>query len=239
MPQFHQRSLQEELMDDLNCSGPVLDQTLSELDFINRVLGGNDVVFSGLKQLILSKKSAKKEIHIVDLGCGGGGILKLIADWATKKNITVSLTGVDANPHVIQYAESNCRDYNNIHFQVSDVLTKRFYQQEFDIAIATLFFHHFTNEQLGWLFYELFRISKIGILVNDLHRHWLAYHSIKLLTKVLSRSEMVKNDAPVSVLRGFSQDELKQILSNSGIHSYDLKWKWAFRWQLLAYHLNE
>jgi len=43
MSQFAQRSREKEIMDDLDCSGPVLEQTLRELKTINRWLGGNGV----------------------------------------------------------------------------------------------------------------------------------------------------------------------------------------------------
>jgi hypothetical protein len=44
---------------------------------------------------------------------------------------------------------------------------------------------------------------------------------------------MVKFDAPLSVLRGFSRHELVSILSQAGITHYKLRWRWAFRWQLV------
>lgn len=69
--------------------------------------------------------------------------------------------------------------------------------------------------------------------MNDIHRHPLAYHSIKLLTDLFSQSAMVKFDAPLSVLRAFSKNELNDILQRAGITDFSLNWKWAFRWQLI------
>jgi len=71
--------------------------------------------------------------------------------------------------------------------------------------------------------------------VNDLHRHFLAYNSIKILSRIFSKSYLVKNDAPLSVLRGFSKEELQNILQKAAVHSVQLNWKWAFRW-LLIFH---
>jgi len=72
-----------------------------------------------------------------------------------------------------------------------------------------------------------------GIFINDLHRHSLAYHSIHFLTKIFSDSYLVKNDAPLSVLRGFTKKDWELILQKAGFNSYSLKWKWAFRWLLI------
>ena len=50
---------------------------------------------------------------------------------------------------------------------------------------------------------------------------------------------MVKFDAPLSVLRGFSRNEWIEILNQAGIVNYSLKWKWAFRWQIVVDSSNE
>jgi len=70
--------------------------------------------------------------------------------------------------------------------------------------------------------------------INDLLRHYLAYHSIRLLTLAFSKSRLVKNDAPISVTRGFNRADWQRILADAGLSDYHLNWKWAFRW-LLTY----
>jgi len=79
--------------------------------------------------------------------------------------------------------------------------------------------------------------SVIGFFINDLHRHPFAYYSIKWLTKIFSKSYLVKNDAALSVLRGFKRRELEIFSAHSSVFSFQLKWKWAFRWLLI--HINE
>jgi hypothetical protein len=76
--------------------------------------------------------------------------------------------------------------------------------------------------------------ARLGIVINDLHRHRLAYYSIKWLTTLFSRSSMVKNDAPLSVLRSFSKADWERILDGAGIERYRIRWFWAFRWQVIV-----
>ena len=71
------------------------------------------------------------------------------------------------------------------------------------------------------------------MVISDLHRHWLAYYSIKYLTKWFSKSIMVQNDGPLSVMRGFRRREWIRIFEDSGIENYKIRWKWAFRWQII------
>ena len=231
MPDFSTRSNDIEIMDDLNCQGEVVDQTLRELEVINKLLGGNYVTIDGIEKL-LKNKNGSTPISICDLGCGGGDILKLIAQWANRKNKSLKLTGIDANPNIITFANDNCKTYPQIEFEAVDIFSDQFKSRKYDVIIGTLFFHHFSSEQLASFFKQIRKQVAIGIVINDIHRHWFAYHSIKLLTRIFSKSAMVRFDAPLSVLRAFKKRELIQIMQQAGIENYTIKWMWAFRWQL-------
>ncbi|MBX2895349.1 MAG: methyltransferase domain-containing protein [Cyclobacteriaceae bacterium] len=229
---FHSRSVAEEVMDDLNCEGEVVNQTLRELDVINRWLGGNVVTLSALRQMWASIP-LQQNLAIADLGCGSGEMLRIIGRIAKKQNRTVTLQGFDANPHITTYATTHSNGFKNISFFAANVFDAKFQQQSFDIIIATLFTHHFTDQQLTELLRAWKQQARVGIIINDIHRHPLAYYSIKWLTLVFSKSEMVKYDAPLSVLRAFKKSDLEKILNGAGIKHYTLRWRWAFRWQLI------
>ncbi|MBI3218889.1 MAG: methyltransferase domain-containing protein [Bacteroidetes bacterium] len=227
------RSSDIEIMDDLDCRGEVVDQTLRELDFINQWLGGNAVTLHALKK-VLKNRSKDQAISIADLGCGSGEMLRLIAKKATQENRPLKLLGIDANPNIIEFAKTHSSKFHNITFEAVNIFSDEFRKRKFDIVLCTLFLHHFTEDQLVAVFKSLHRQTTIGIIVNDIHRHPLAYYSIKWLTQLFSKSAMVKFDAPLSVQRAFTKKELKDILTKAGITNYQLKWKWAFRWQLIV-----
>ncbi len=229
---FSQRSKEIEIMDDLDFHDAVVFQTLRELDFINQWLGGNAVTLDAIEKIW--KGIAKEQsISIVDLGCGSGETLRLIASKANRQNRNVQLTGIDANPHIVDYAKNHSGNFSSIKFEALNIFSNDFLSRNFDIAIATLFLHHFSDEELIQFFAALKVKTKVGIIVNDIHRHPLAYYSIKWLTSLFSKSRMVKYDAPLSVLRAFKRSEIKSILKKAGIKNYKLRWKWAFRWQLI------
>ena len=229
---FKKRAYEEELMDDLDSGGEVINQTLRELETINKWLGGNKVTTNGLNQL-LKNHSSSESLVIADLGCGGGDILMLVAKWARKSNINVTLKGYDANPNIIAYAQENCKDFPEISFFTEDIFSTDFKVNQFDLVLCTLFTHHFTDEKLSGIFHQFKQQAKIGVIINDLHRHWLAYYSIKLLTQLFSKSPMVKYDAPLSVKRSFKRVDLQKIMKSADINSFSLKWMWAIRWQLI------
>jgi len=233
MPSFAERSTRAELMDDLTVAGKELDQTLHELDVINQLLGGNAVTLNGLNTVIKKLQHEEENITIADLGCGGGGMLRMVAQWAKRKKIKVSLFGIDANENVIDFAKQKSGTLANIKYLTQDIQSPAFTNHSYDIVLATLFLHHFTHDELVNIFKKLASLATYGIVVNDLHRHWFAYHSFKFISSLFSRSHMVKADGPLSVLRGFKRKEIRSILQKAGITNYQLKWRWAFRWQLI------
>jgi 2-polyprenyl-3-methyl-5-hydroxy-6-metoxy-1,4-benzoquinol methylase len=232
MPDFSKRSQEIEIMDDLGAQGDIIDVTLRELETINLLLGGNYVTINGLDRLLKSIKPGQK-ISLADLGCGSGDILKLIRKYFRKKGIEASLTGIDANPNIATYASNNTDPSFQITYEPVNIFSAEFKHRKFDVITGTLFFHHFTDDQLIAFFSQLKKQVKIGIIINDIHRHWFAYHSIKLLTRLFSRSTMVKNDAPVSVMRAFSKKEFENIVRKAGYSNFSIRWMWAFRWQVI------
>ncbi|WP_313791208.1 methyltransferase [Lacinutrix neustonica] len=102
------RSEQEEIMDNLDYKGHILHDALNKLAKINQWLGGNKVTLNGLKK-VLKNQSKKEPITIVDLGCGGGDILREVSKYGKQKGYKLNLIGIDANPNTVNYAETIIR----------------------------------------------------------------------------------------------------------------------------------
>ena len=204
-----QRSEKEELMDDFSIGGDLMRDTLDKLEKINRWLGGNKVTINGLKE-ILKNHPKEKELSIVDIGCGHGDILRDVAIFAKKNGYKVNLIGIDANPTAIDYAKELSKNYSEINFETEDIFSEKFKNRKFDIVLATLFLHHFKEKQLVSFLDNTYRQTKIGIVVNDLHRHKVAYYLFLLLSIFIS-NKMIIEDGLTSVLRGFKRGDLKKI----------------------------
>ncbi len=233
MPDLSNRSYKKELLDGDDIPLDDIKQNMHELDVINTWLGGHQITIQGLQE-IMKQVSPQQQLHVCEIGCGGGDNLRAIQQYCKKKSIPVKLKGIDINPHCIAYAQSR-KENEGIEFTCSNYATASFIQKP-DIIFSSLFCHHFTNNELQLQFQWMKEHSTLGFFVNDLHRHALAYHSIKLLTCLFSKSHLVKNDAPLSVARGFKRNELAELLQQSSIIHYQLKWKWAFRWLLIFKH---
>ena len=232
MNKFAQRSYQAELLDREDINREDLFQNLRELDLINRYLGGHNVTIAGIKPLLSDRK---RTYHIADIGCGGGDSMIALAAWGRKNGFKFRLTGVDIKPDVIEYASEFCRHYPEISFVQSDYRDLATTAAEpVDIFMSSLFCHHLNDEQLvGFLSY-IHTHATLGFVINDLHRHRIAYYSIMAMTRALNGSVLVQNDAPLSVLRGFSRSELETYLQQAGVKEFELQWKFAFRYLITA-----
>jgi SAM-dependent methyltransferase len=233
MNEFKYRSEKPELLDGPNISKDLLFLNLRELDFINRILGGHAISLNGIKKLVTDKN---KVYHIVDLGCGSGDTMQYIADWAIQKGYRVKLTGVDRNPDVISYMNDYCREYPEISGIVADYRDFLKMGTPVDIVYCSLFCHHLKDDELSELFSYFRQYAKTGFVINDLHRHWMAYFGVKMITSLLNGSVLSKNDGPVSVLRAFKSQELNALLQIAGIRNFSVRWKWAFRYLVVGYY---
>ena len=221
------RSSEMEIMDDFTIEGALFRDTLDKLEIINRFLGGNSVTINGLKNL-LKNQSKNKTITIVDLGCGNGDILRDVAKFGRKNNYSFNLIGIDANLAAIEYAKELSKEYSELSFKTIDILSEDFKKQSYDVVLCTLFLHHFKNEEIISFLKTTTDKATIGVVVNDLHRHKLAYYLFKLIGFFI-KNKMVRQDGLTSVLRAFKRKDLENIAKEIKVH-FSIQWKWAFRY---------
>lgn len=225
---FIHRADRFELLDQPGIPAADIRLNLNELAVINHTLGGHQITWKGFRRL--AKK--RKDLHICEIGCGGGDNLKAIEEKAGNRFGNISFTGIDINTDCITVAEN--KDWKRpVRFLVSDYKDVRFTSRP-DIIFCSLFCHHFKEEELIRMFRWMRENSHTGFFINDLQRHPLAYYSIRWLTSRFSKSYLVKHDAPLSVLRGFKKKELIYLLGKAGISDYSIQWKWAFRWLVIV-----
>lgn len=227
---FKFRSYEKELLDEDDIPVRDLQQNLEELHFINKWLGGHHISVCGLKQLLANNK----EITICEIGCGGGDNITALSNWLKKINIPARFIGIDSKAECIGFAKRKAY-VENVDWIVNryeDVV----FNKKPDIIFSSLFCHHFSEPELVYQLNWMKVNSTLGFFINDLHRHWLAYKLIRILTALFSKSHLVKSDAPLSVARGFKKADWQHICKSAGINNYHIKWKWAFRYLIVYKH---
>ncbi len=236
MIDLRRRSLQAEMMDDLSIDDERLTKSLDQLRLVNRYLGGLSAVSNALLPYLSRNKH--RPIRILDIGAGVADIPQhLVQDTGIRRN-DLSITAIDLNPATVAYAKKRLAEqldssvFQFITVEVADALHLPYADGEFDIAMASMFLHHFPAKEAIRILRGMNRVARDGVLVNDLQRDPLAYESIRFLTRLLPASEMVRHDAPLSVARGFTQGELQRYAIRAGLRNVRIEWTWAFRWVL-------
>jgi 2-polyprenyl-3-methyl-5-hydroxy-6-metoxy-1,4-benzoquinol methylase len=215
-------------MDDMTMSGPELERTLDLLASINLWLGGNALTLDGIGKMIRDLPK-DRTIRIVDLGCGNGDMLRKLHAFGKKMGYDFELIGIDANPASVDYARGLSKGMDNVSFTTVNIFSAEFREMEYDIAIATLFMHHFSDDEITELVSGIKSKSRIGVLINDLHRSELAY-SLFWIISLFFGNHVARNDGLVSIRKAFRREDLekyaKKIKGKSSI-----SWRWAFRYQ--------
>src|SRR5690554_6679473 len=223
------RSGASEMIDDFSMEGEELCDGLDKLAGINKLLGGNRVTLGGVKELIASR-SAQRSFKIVDIGCGNGDMLRLLAEFAHEQSLDFQLTGIDANAFTIKHAESLSGDYPNISFRCENIFDSTT-DEQFDIVLCTLTLHHFSDREIVDLLRIFKKKTALGIVINDLHRSRLAYYLFQAVCFIFGLNRMSREDGLVSILRAFKNNDLKMYSRQLDAHEVSIRWKWAFRYQ--------
>ncbi len=224
------RSQQVEIMDDLDFQGEEMKNLLGDLKYVNKWLGGNKVTLDGIEKL-LRGNSKKEPITILDIGCGDGQLLRNCAKYAENNGLKLKCIGLDFNKNILEYAENQSKDFPNIKFQKVDVFLEEELIPNCDIAVCTLFLHHFSDESIAELLKILLKKSNNGLVINDLQRSRIAFNLFKIVSNLFLKTDTAKHDGLVSIARGFKKSELEHISKKIPNQKSEIHWKWAFRYQ--------
>jgi 2-polyprenyl-3-methyl-5-hydroxy-6-metoxy-1,4-benzoquinol methylase len=222
-----QRVYEDELMDDPEASSDELFRVYRELEIINRRLGGHGVSREGIETLV-----PEGPVQVLDVGAGGGDFARYLADWGRRTGRGVEVQGLELTPSAVEYARLHSGRYEGLRFSHGDLHDQP--DGAWDVVHMSLTLHHFDDQEAVRMLEGMARVARRGVVVNDLHRAAIAYGAIKVLTGVLSRSRLVRNDAPLSVNRAFLRSELSELCRQAGLTVHRLAWRPMYRWLLVA-----
>ncbi len=224
------RSNEAEIMDDFAMEGEILQDALDKIARINQLLGGNQLTLQGVQNLI-EKIPKMSEITIVDVGCGNGDMLRILANYGSENYFNFKLIGIDANNFTIDYARKLSVNYSNISYRCEDIFEEAFKKLKYDIVLCTLTLHHFKDNEIIQLMTVLNANSRVGIVINDLQRSIISYRLFQALCFVFRLNTMSREDGLVSILRGFKKEDLVRFSKKIKFTNYTIQWRWAFRYQ--------
>jgi 2-polyprenyl-3-methyl-5-hydroxy-6-metoxy-1,4-benzoquinol methylase len=205
---FSRRAELSELMDQ-PCSYEDFRACLNDLAQVNSMTLARLPTMQWL-QRFSQLRHGKHALHIMDVGSGGGDMLRCIERWALLERIPVRLTGIDLNPYAVQAAQEFTAADSSIRWIAGDVYSFDYVSEPIDLVISSLVTHHLDDPEivrfLGWME----QVSKYGWFVSDLFRSRTSYNAFKMLARVAGWHRFIQNDGPISVRRAFRLAEWKR-----------------------------
>jgi 2-polyprenyl-3-methyl-5-hydroxy-6-metoxy-1,4-benzoquinol methylase len=197
-----------ELMDG-DCSYEDFRSCLRSLEQVNRWLLGYRPTLAWLKRL---PHGSRDPVHIVDVGSGGGDLLRQIAGWARRHGIAVQLTGIDLNPHAARAAAEATPKELSITWVTGDALVYRA-EKPVDIVVSSLMAHHLEDEEIIALLRWMEATAQLGWFINDLERSEWSCRMFGWVGAMVEWHRFVRHDGPVSFRRAFREEDWARLLA--------------------------
>jgi SAM-dependent methyltransferase len=231
IPDLSRRAEALELMDDPAIGGHELAESLVQLRHINRLLGAAFPTLEGVERL-WRQAGRPARLSLLDVGAGSGDGNRLLLRWASLRRVHLRITLLDLHAETCAIAADYYRDEPRVQVQQGDL--RDVPPRNADIVTAALVLHHIPAPHVPEMLRTLARAARLGVVINDLHRHPLAWLSISLLTRLFSRNRLIRHDAPLSVRRGFRAADFERLRDLSDLRGLRYRWRPMFRYLIIV-----
>lgn len=209
------RRLDPEWMDRAGNTPSELSGALDDIHAVNRLLRGSRILVDAVRPFLLARTDGLP-LSVLDVGTGGADIPIDLVREARRLNRQVRIVAVDRDPVTLDYARGKTAATREIEIIAADAFALPFAAGSFDLVTASMFLHHFAHDDAVRLLVEFRRIARAAVVVNDLERHVVPWAMIGIVARITRRHPMFVHDAPLSVLRGFTRDELLAAAREAG-----------------------
>jgi ubiquinone/menaquinone biosynthesis C-methylase UbiE len=219
-----------ELMDAPDLDPEELAGNLRDIRRVNRLLGGTAIVLRHLPTLITAAPRGRC-LTVLDLATGSADIPVAISRWAKRNRQAMTIVASDSSEQMLADARRQVSSSPKISLVRYDARSVPLPDASFDIVLLSLSLHHFPPDEAVRVLREMRRLARVGFIVNDLRRCRLGYLGAHLAGKLTTRNRLTRHDAPLSVLRAYTPDELADLLRQAGVTDAEIS---THRWFRMA-----
>ena len=202
-----------------------LRANLRDMRRANRWLGGIALSRRAIARLLEqadgerggSSAEAGRPIRLLDVGTGSADIPAALVGWGRRRGLELDVVAVDERREIIDAAREVVGDRREIELRVADGAVLPFPDRSFDVAHASMVTHHLEPDAAQAFLGELRRVSRVGVVVNDLDRRRLGWLGATVLSRLTTRNPLTRHDAPLSIRRAYRPNELARFGARAGL----------------------
>ena len=219
-----------EWMDRDDCDKQLLFNTYTQFSRINRLLSGWGSLYHRFIQPLIASSSGT--FTVLDIGCGGGDVIRHLNFLCEKDGFDVHFTGVEPDQRAIQFVrQTDWPEGVNFRSARSSELVAE--GNQFDLVISNHLMHHLAPADLYSLCEDAEKLALKRVLFSDIERSDIGYLSFMTAAPLLFRSSYIVKDGLISIRRSYRKPELEELLPKS----WTVERKFPFR--LIALYDND
>jgi 2-polyprenyl-3-methyl-5-hydroxy-6-metoxy-1,4-benzoquinol methylase len=211
-----------EILDDPKIDDELRARSLADVARSNTVFGGSRAVLAELAVAMRGIKATS--VSLLDVGTGIGDIPALAASTWRLRGVEITPFGIDISPCLLHDARAR-----GIIPVCADALALPIATKSVDIVICSQTLHHFEARDAIAVVRELDRVARVRVIISDIRRSWLAAAGIWLASYPLHFHPVSRHDGVVSVLRGFTPGELKELVRSATAQTASARRRVGFR----------
>src|SRR5262249_21553132 len=178
---------------------------------------------------LLLRAKGDRPIEVLDVGTGTGDLPLAMVRTGRNLRLAVRVTAVDIDATTARAAAAFTSGEGSVRILRADATALPFRESSFDVVTCSMFLHHFPPDDVVRLLSSFRRLARRAVLVNDLRRHRIPWAFIAVASRMTFRHPMFVHDAPLSVLRGFTDEEMRSAARAAGDDHATVRRLWPFR----------
>ena len=171
----------------------------------------SNVVFRGVRAALAELANHFPRLSgsatLLDVGTGFGDVPHAAVRAARARNIELTAIGLDSVPVLTRHAATSVA-----HTVCGSGLSLPFRSGSVDIVMCSQTLHHFRGDDEVGLLREMNRVARVAVIVSDLRRSWFAAGGFWMASFPLGFHRVTRHDGVLSVLRGYTADELSSAI---------------------------
>ncbi len=212
MTRLSRRAHLPERMDDPDLPQPEYEAALRDLQRVNRVTGTHRPTLAWLGAAV-ARLPPGVPVSVLDVACGRGDFLRVLARRAAKWGRPIALAGIDANERSTAAAAALG---GPIRYRTGDVFADT-PDPAPDFIVSSQFAHHLSDEDAVRFLRWCEAHARRGWFISDLHRTRWAFHGFPLLCRMVGWHAIVRDDGAASIARAFRPPEWRALLQAAAI----------------------